>query len=308
MTKRALLIINPAARTLPSRDRLATASAWPRLHGWQVESVRTSAPLEATSLARRAAVDGVDVVIAAGGDGTVNEVVNGLAGSETALLVIPAGTTNIWTREIRGPQHPGSVAALLEHGQRRRIDLGMAGDRYFLLMASLGLDSAVASMIDPKVKARFGRAAFIIPGVQEALRYRAVRAEITADGLSLRMPLFLLLLGNTRSYGGMLNISHRARAVDGMLDLVAYRAGGMAVEIRQLLRTLVGRHAGKDGAVYRQVREVSVRTDPPVPVQVDGEVFGETPMTFRVAPAVLNVIVPAGPLPPILEAVETAGR
>jgi diacylglycerol kinase (ATP) len=299
MTKRARLIVNPRARTLPSRDRLATAPAWLRLHDWQVDVVRTDGPTHATDLARAAALDGYDAVIAAGGDGTVNEVVNGIAGTDTALAVIPGGTANIWTREVGSPRHPGSVAAMLEGGQRRRIDLGIADGRYFLLMASFGLDSAVAASISSFAKARFGRVAYIARGIREAARYTGVQAEITADGETWRLPLLLGLLGNTRSYGGLISISHRACADDGLLDMVLYRAGGVLGLGRQVAHTLAGRHDGALGTVYRKVRDVTVQTDPVVPVQADGEVIGATPMRFGIAPRALNVILPAGPPPSI---------
>ena len=292
MTKRARLIVNPASRTLPSRDRIAIAPAWLRLHGWQVDTHWTDGPRHATELARQAAADGYDVVIAAGGDGTVNEVVNGIVGTGTALAVIPGGTANVWTREIGSPHHPGAVAALLERGHRRRVDLGLAGDRYFLLMASLGLDSTVAAMINAAAKARFGRAAYIARGMRELLRYRGVHAEIVAGGQTWRLPLLLALLGNTRSYGGLLAISHRAHADDGLLDLVLYPAAGLSGFTRHLAGTVVGRHDRRPGTIYRQVREAIVRTDPAVPVQTDGEVIGETPMRFAVVPSALTVIVP----------------
>src|SRR5215204_4117097 len=273
MTRRARLIANPSARTLPSRDRLAVAPAWLKLHGWQVDSFVSRDPADATRLAQEAANDGFDVVIAAGGDGMINHVINGIAGSSTALAVIPSGTANVWIREIGAPSHPGDVAAMIEHGRRVRIDLGVAGDRYFLLMASFGVDSIVASEIDhyALAKARFGRGAYVARGLREVLHYRGVAATFTANGQTWEMPLFLALLGNTRSYGSLLSISHRASAIDGMLDLVVYRSGGISRFAVDLARTAVRRHIGWGGARYERVREVTVETTPSVPVQADGE-------------------------------------
>lgn len=300
MPKRARMIANPVARTLPSRDRLATAPAWLRLHGWKVDSFVSRDSAHTTELAREAAAEGYDAVIAAGGDGTINEVVNGLAGSKTALAVIPGGTGNVWTREMGTPWHPGSVAASLERGRRVRIDLGLAGERYFVLMASLGIDSAVVAMVTSGSKARLGRAAYISRGLREALRYRGVVAEITADGETWHMPLFLALLGNTRSYGGLISISRNASATDGVLDLVVYRAGGFGRFATDFLRTATGRHLGLGGARFKRVREAHVTTNPPVPVQADGEIIGLTPMRFTVVPRALDVIVPESARPPAL--------
>jgi diacylglycerol kinase (ATP) len=301
MQKRARLIANPKARTLPSRDRLATAPAWLRLHGWQVDSFRSRDGAHTTDLAREAADLGYDVVIAAGGDGTINEVVNGIACSNTALAVIPGGTGNVWAREMGTPTHPGSVAAMIDGGRRIRIDLGMAGDRYFVLMASFGLDSSVVAVVTGQSKERFGRGAYISRGIREALHYRGIQAEISADGETWRMPLYLALLGNTRSYGGLISISNRANATDGMLDLVAYRAGGMGRFAGDLARTLMGRHLSRTGAVFRRIREAHVSTDPVVPVQADGEIVGMTPMRFAVVPRALDVIIPATAHPRALD-------
>ena len=291
--KRARLIANPASRTLPSRDRLATAPAWLRLHGWQVDSFVSQAPGHTEQLAREAAQLGYDVVIAAGGDGTLNEVVNGIAGSETAVAAIPGGTANVWAVEAGIPTHPASVAAMIERGRRARVDLGLAGDRYFLLMASVGIDSLVASVVTSQSKARRGRRAYIGRGVREVMRYRGILAEIRADGWSWRGPLLLALLGNTRSYGAMISIAHRADASDGLLDLVVYRAGMPLGAAVHLLRTVTGMHVGRDGTEYRRVREAEISTTPSVPIQADGEIVGHTPMRFSIAPRALNVVVPS---------------
>ena len=291
--KRARLIANPASRTLPSRDRLATAPAWLRLHGWQVDGFVSQAPGHTEELAREAAHLGYDVVIAAGGDGTLNEVVNGIAGSETAVAAIPGGTANVWAVEAGIPTHPASVAAMIERGRRIRVDLGLAGGRYFLLMASAGIDSLVASVVTSQSKARRGRRAYIGRGVRELLRYRGILAEIRADGWSWRGPLLLALLGNTRSYGAMISIAHQADATDGLLDLVVYRSGKPVGAAVHLLRTVTGLHAGGYGAEYRRVREAEISTTPSVPVQADGEIVGHTPMRFSIAPRALNVVVPS---------------
>jgi len=294
MTKRARLIVNPTSRTLPPRDRLAVLPAWLRLHGWTVDSFRTTGPEQATELAREAATLGYDVVIAAGGDGTVNEVVNGIARTGTALAVIPGGTANVWAREIQTPAHPGDVAALLVRGERRRLDLGLAGERYFLLMASLGVDSVTVAAMPSPAKQRFGRHAYLGRGLRELLHYRGVTARITADGTTWEMPLLMLLLGNTRSYGGVVAISHQADAADGLLDLVAYRAAGLFGFTGQMLGTFAAKHHLLPGTLYRRVRSVTISTDPPLPVQADGEIVGMTPMTFRIVPAALDVIIPVG--------------
>ncbi|HZU77984.1 MAG TPA: diacylglycerol kinase family protein [Dehalococcoidia bacterium] len=294
VTKHACLIVNPVARTLPSPDRLATAPAWLRLHGWTVDEYQSERPGHATELARAAADGGCDVVIAVGGDGTINEVINGLAGSETALAVIPAGTANVWAREVQMPRHPAAVARLLDYGEVHRIDLGMVNDRYFLLMASLGVDSVVVAVISPWAKRTFGRLAYVTTGVWQAIRFPAVRTCIRVDGERMPAQLLMLVVGNTRSYGGALTITNRAVADDGLLDVVLYNGSGPGRFVGYLARTFIGKHVSAPGTLYRRAGCIEVDTETPLPVQADGDVIGTTPTQLRVAPGALRVIVPPG--------------
>jgi YegS/Rv2252/BmrU family lipid kinase len=293
MPKHAQMIVNPAARTLPSPDRLATAPAWLRLRGWTVDEIVTEGPGHATELARAAAAAGRDAVIAVGGDGTVNEVVNGLSGSETAMAVIPAGTANVWAREVRMPRHPAAVARLLDQGDVHQIDLGVVNGRSFLLMASLGVDSIVVSAIPPWAKRTFGRAAYVTRGIREAATFPAVRAQLDIDGERLRANLLMVVVGNTRSYGGALKITNRAIADDGQLDMVLYGGTGLPRIAGYLARTFIGRHVTMAGAIYRGARAITIETERPLPVQVDGDVCSETPARFAVSRGALRVIVPA---------------
>ncbi len=299
MAKSVCLIINPVARTLPSPDRLATAPAWLRLHGWQVDEVYTERPGHATELARAAAERGCDVVIAVGGDGTLNEALNGLAGSSTSLAVLPAGTANVWAREIGMPRHPAAVARLLDHGETHRIDLGVVNGRYFLLMASVGVDSLVVSAISPWAKRTFGRLAYATTGVREAFMFPAVRSRILLDGERMPVKLLMLVVGNTRSYGGVLKITNRALADDGRLDVVLYSGSGAGRVAGYLARTFVGRHVSAPGAIYRLARTIEVETEVPLPVQADGDVVTTTPASFSVYPGALRVVAPFGLTSPL---------
>src|SRR3990172_1671493 len=155
--RRALLIVNPVARGLPPLDRIREAADWLRSRGWEVDLETTAAPGEAVGFARRAAERGPLVVVACGGDGTVHEVVNGLAGSEAVLAAIPGGTANVWARDARLPRRPLEAAQVIEGGRCLRMDLGLieweahrqtreargVESRYFLLMAGIGLDAHV---------------------------------------------------------------------------------------------------------------------------------------------------------------------
>jgi YegS/Rv2252/BmrU family lipid kinase len=299
MTKRALVVYNPVARGVPRIERLHAGSD--ALTGWDVSLQATASAGHATELAREAAQAGLDAVVACGGDGTVNEVANGLAGSQTTLAVVRGGTANVWAKEARLPKRPDAAVRLLAEGEVRAVDLGRAlwpapqgdGERYFLLMAGVGLDAAIVREVSDTLKRRLGAGAYVLHGVQRSLTYRSVPTELSADGADLSVGLYWLLVGNTRSYGGLLDLTHLALADDGLLDACLLRKGGILRLAWLLPWVLLRRHHRRPEIRYQHVRSFDVRTAG-LPVQIDGEYLGETPMRFDVAPAALRVLVPPG--------------
>ena len=291
VTKRALLVLNPVARGAPPIERLRAAIDG--LAGWETSLETTAAAGHAAELARSAAGRGLDVVVACGGDGTVNEVANGLAGSPTALAVVRGGTANVWAKEAQLPRDPSAALRLLAEGETRTIDLGRAGDRYFLMMAGVGFDAAIVRQASGALKRRLGAAAYLLHGLRVGLTYRTRETELLADEEPLAGHLYWLLLGNTRSYAGVLNLTDRARADDGRLDLCLLSRGGLPRLAWLTPWVLLRRHHRRAHVLYRQVTSLEVRT-PGLPVQVDGDYLTETPLRFEVAPAALRVVVPRG--------------
>src|SRR5579862_1748915 len=154
---RATLIYNPIAGHGGSLAELEAARDVLAARGWLVRLEATAGPGAATALAGDAVERGDDVVIVAGGDGTINEAIQALAGTTVALGVLPVGTVNVWAREIGLPAHPVAAAALLADGDSRTIDLGRAGERLFLLMAGAGFDGAVTGLVESRLKRAMGR-------------------------------------------------------------------------------------------------------------------------------------------------------
>ncbi|MEX0786664.1 MAG: diacylglycerol kinase family protein, partial [Dehalococcoidia bacterium] len=293
MTKRALLILNPAARNAPPIEKLQDAIDG--LDGWEVALEQTNGPGHATALAAGAAKGELDVVIACGGDGTVNEVVNGLAGSRTALAVVRGGTANVWAKEARLPKDASAAIRLVAEGEERVVDLGRANERYFLLMAGVGLDAAIVRDVSPTWKRRIGAAAYLLHGISVARRYQDVEAELL-PGLSGN--LCWLLVANVRNYAGLVELALHAQVDDGKLDVCLLRKGGLRRLAWLAPWVVLRRHDRRAHVEYRQQESLDVAT-PGLPVQLDGEYAGETPMRFEVAPGALRVIVPRGQRRPI---------
>jgi YegS/Rv2252/BmrU family lipid kinase len=260
--------------------------------GWQIETIATDRAGRATELARDAAARGVDVVLVHGGDGTLNEAVNGVAGTPTAVAILRGGTANVWAKEIGIPKDPVKAMRAIVSGERRRIDLGVANGRHFLLMCGVGLDASIVARIGARAKRRLGALAYIIAGIAAVFRTKAWHTDLRIDG-SAEPSLYWLLAGNTRSYGGMVNITHRASADDGVLDIALMRRGGVLRVIADGVRVLLRRHERSSNVRYAQAHELEIATSG-IPIQVDGEAYGETPLRIEVAPRALTVIVPAG--------------
>jgi YegS/Rv2252/BmrU family lipid kinase len=270
--------------------------------GWRIEVVETLARGDATRLAADAARSGQRIVLVAGGDGTINEVIQGLAGTQTALGAIPLGTMNVWVRELGLPLDPAETIRELLLGQVRRVDLGRANGRYFLLMAGLGFDAHAMHVVEGPVKRRFGPLAVLAAGALAALRMRGSRLRVRADGRAFTTDAVLVTIGNTRLWAGAVQITHRATAADGLLDVCIFPGRSLLTRLRHILLVFVGRHADDPEVSYFQARELLVMARPALPLQIDGEPFESTPARVEIVPGALRVLVGAGTAPALVDA------
>ena len=292
--KECLIIVNPRAHQTPRRRYLLDASEWLESRGWKVDWAETSAPGDATSIAGRSAASGLPLIFVCGGDGTLNETINGLAGSDTTMSVIPAGTVSLWAREINMLRPPLDAVQSAIFGTRRRIDLGKAGDRYFLLMASYGVDASVTHHVSPRVKGYMGATAYGIAAAREALTFNPVPIEVTLDNEVRWMQVLMVLAGNTQLYAGFAKVAPDAKVDDGLLDVCIYQGRGKPEILAHATRTLFRLHRRSRNVVYRRVKRLHLAWEHPLPLQLDGDPFPGSPADITAAPSVLNVLVPRG--------------
>lgn len=291
---RTMLVFNPyagQAETL-ERELSAAAEVW-REQGWSVTLEPTLAAGDGRRLARQAAEGGFDLVVAAGGDGTINEVINGLAGTRTALAPLPLGTMNVWARELRLPMQPRAAAEAVLAWRPRPIDLGRANERYFLLMAGIGFDAAITAGIRPDEKRRLGALAYVLRGIKQTLRVRGARARLVIDGKPTSGRVLMVVIGNSQLYGGLVKITPRAIIDDGMLDVAVFKGDNGLSAVRRLIAILRRRYSADPEIAYYRARSVQITARPHLPVQVDGDPIGATPMTFAIAPGALQALLPA---------------
>ena len=240
----------------------------------------TERPGEARELAEKAARAGFRVVAAAGGDGTVNEVANGIAGSGSALGVLPVGTMNVFAKEHGLPEKLDAAWAVICGRATREIDLLSANGNHFIQLAGVGLDAQVVKETTWESKMNLGPLSYLISAAHIAAR-TPPRLFVEAGGVTTEGSF--VLVGNGRFYGAKLVLFPKARADDGLLDVLIFKNLGYLDIARYLAGVLVGRHTGMGDVEYFQVAEAQVRSEQEVPFEVDGELSGVLPVTFRVA-------------------------
>jgi len=300
MTK-ALLIHNPAAGMRSHRWELRRAVALLERHGWQVIRRETEKPGDTMAWAREAAEAGYDVVIAVGGDGTIGQVVDGLAGSDTALGILPAGSGNVLARDLGlpkpSPLHPFALeeaAQMLVDSVPRRVDLGRANGRHFLSWAGIGLDAEIVKGVEsqPRMKRRLGPVAFVVFAALTLRTYVGTSATVLVDGRRVSRRLILALVSNIGLYGRYFHVAPAARLDDGLLEVCCFHGQGIPTTLYHAIIVLLRRHIGNPRVSYYQARRVEIETTHPLPVHLDAEPFGTTPVTIEVVPRALTLLLP----------------
>lgn len=292
-TTRVMVIFNPnAGQAAALQQMLDTACELWRSAGWIVDVCPTQAAGDATRLAREAVAHNYTVAVAAGGDGTVNEVVNGLVGSDVALGTLPIGTVNVWAREIGVPLQPEAAAQSLLQAMPRRIDVGLAGDRYFLLMASIGFDATVTATVRSDQKRWLGALAYVVQGLKVAFRYEGVRARIELDGTAIRGRYLMIVLGNSQLYGGVVKLTAEAVIDDGLLDVCLIKGRTLMAAPLRMWSIVRRRYTNDPKITYYRARTMTFSAKQAVDVQVDGDHIGNAPTTFSVVPGGLIALIP----------------
>ncbi|HEY0754379.1 MAG TPA: diacylglycerol kinase family protein [Ktedonobacteraceae bacterium] len=259
---------------------------------WQVELKLTQAAGDGSRLAREAVEQKADIVIAAGGDGTINEIIQELAGSETALGVLPIGTVNVWAREMVIPLESAGARDVLLHGVTRQIDLGRINDRYFLLMVGVGFDGEVAQSVEKNHSKRFGVLGYVFTMLGMSIRFRGFRVVLTIDGQEMRTRAFQIVIGNTQLYGGAVTFTWQAKCDDGLLDVCIVRTGSRWRFMLMLRDLILQRKRNRELITYKTCTSLEIRSRRPIALQIDGDAAGQTPASIQIVPGALKVIVP----------------
>lgn len=297
---RGVLIYNPTAGGGATAAGVDAACEALRRRVGKLEKARTEKPRHAADLARKAQESGADLVVACGGDGTVNEVVQGLAPQCAALLlVLPGGTANVLSMEVGLPADPRGAAALLPALREQAAPLGRVdfldggGRRYFLLMCGAGIDAEVAAGIDLRVKARAGEGAYWLSGFRRMFR---PFPRLRAVGGGSRRTRSFVVVSKSRKYGGGMVLTPRANLLAERFAVAEFSGATCLPYFSHMLGVALGAAERWPGIEHYLADEVRLESanGAAVKVQVDGEVAGELPVRVTMSPKPLRILLPAG--------------
>lgn len=291
MTKRrALLIVNPSSGRELAAENADRIAEWLRARYEDVEVVTTEGDGDAERAAATAAAAGRDAIFVAGGDGTVNEAVNGVAGAgaldRVRFGIIPLGTGNDFAAGLGIAAGVEEALEILGHERELRVDLGSVNGRIFINTSGGGYIAEVSVAVTPQLKTIAGRLAYLIGGAQALLEYEPVSATITAEpgGLRLGLKLYAFAVCNSRLIGGGRLIAPSAIIDDGLLD-VCLIEGMSALEFVNLARKVAdGDHVDDPRVRYFQVSTLAIDLEPEAWINTDGEVLSARRCEYTVRP------------------------
>ncbi|MGH7777607.1 MAG: diacylglycerol/lipid kinase family protein [Candidatus Dormibacterales bacterium] len=308
---RVLIIVNPAAGGGRAGRRWEALSEALRASGLAFDAALTSRPGEATEMARREVERSRPLVVAAGGDGTLNEVVNGFFEGEapiptgSALGMIPLGSGGDFKRTFGLPADPDGIAALFSAGEARPVDVGRAwfqreaagrGLRHFINVADAGIGGKVVATVNRSRKPLGGRVAFVAASLSALASWRNVPMRVTAGGAVRELVAQQVVIANGRYYGGGMKVAPRADPRDGMFDVVLVGDLNLRENLRGLVQIRSGHHldGGNPKVEHLLAARVEVEADAPVRVDLDGEGPGALPAGFEVLPGAIRLLAPPG--------------
>ena len=289
--RRLLVILNPAAGRRHRSRCQATLEHLTAL-GCEVVLKETTAPGEATDLARAADPGSFDGVVAAGGDGTINEIINGLISINLPLAILPLGTANVLAAEIGLDLAPDSVARAIVEGPQRAISCGKAGERFFTQMAGVGFDAHVVENVDLALKRRIGKGAYVAEALRQAFRFGFPTYQVIADGE--RFEAASVIVANGRHYAGRYLLAPEASIEEPAFQVCLFERGGPLAVARYGLALQTGSLPRRRD--LRRILARKVRIEGPLgdPVQGDGDTIARLPVEISIVPDAVDLIFARG--------------
>ena len=282
----AVIIYNPAAGRYAVKPFIKLAAQELESAGWQVDVAQTQSGAHTVELAKQASAEKKDAVFAVGGDGTIGNVVNGLIDTETALGVLPAGTSNVWGLELglsafswMNPWVLQKNAALLANAPSYAIDVGVCNQYSFIMWAGIGLDAMAIQALEPRLRLDkfFAMPEYAASAIWNAAQWSGLKIRLWADEQEVEGHFILAVATNIRHYmGGLSSLSPDAYIDDGLLDLWLFSGNNLGDALRHAYELWRGTHVNSEAAQRIPFRNLRVEADSPYWIQTDGEARGST--------------------------------
>lgn len=294
---KAELIYNPTAGALchaPQQiERLAEEL---NRQGISVIPTPTRSAGHATELAQQAVERKIPIVIVCGGDGTINEAAQPLVGTDTALAIWPCGTANVLAEELHLPKSQKALARLIAENSVRTISVGRATkpetewQRYFLLMAGIGLDASIVQGVNLNLKKSLGKGAYFASGLDFLARMPLKAFSVQFN--EQHHESTFTVISNSSRYAGHFTIAPGASIDDDKLNVCVFNSRSRLVYLGYAAMSLIGKHTITPGVVYQEAGKAHANSNDEAPVQIDGDVMGNLPMDFEIVPGALRVFAP----------------
>jgi len=292
--KRARIIYNPTAGREIFKRRIADVLQKLEKAGYEASCHATTGAGDATAAARTAVERKYDVVICSGGDGTINEVVNGLAEQEyrPKLGIIPTGTTNDFARALHIPRDIDAAVDVITAGDTIPMDIGRMNDHYFINIAGGGKLTELTYEVPAKMKTVLGQLAYYLKGIEMLPSIRSTDVTIEYDGKLFEGEIMLFLIALTNSVGGFEKLAPDASINDGLFSLLILKKTNLAEFIRVASLALRGEHIDDPNVIYSKANHIKVKSKEKVQLNIDGEYGGLLPAEFYNLYRHLEVFVP----------------
>jgi diacylglycerol kinase (ATP) len=293
MKSSILIICNPVAKKASER-KIARASHFLKSKGYKVEILFTEQKGHAESIAREAIKESPFLIIAAGGDGTFNEVVNGIAGTEIPMAILPIGTTNVLAKELGVPENVEGALEVALSRDPKTIPLGKIDitrnssliSRYFLLMAGIGFDGEAVFRINETLKKMSGKGAYILSGFKTLSVFSPRELILDMDGRIYTG--YSAIIGKAAKYGGNLKITPDARLTDPFFYVCLLKGKGRLDILRYVSGIIMGKHLRFKDVEYVKAKNIDIKGE--AHIQIDGEYFGRSPAKIEVVPDIVRMI------------------
>ncbi len=293
--KRARFIYNPSSGREEVKKHLYEILDVLESYGLETSTYQTKKSGDATEAAIEAAERGFDVIIAAGGDGTLYEVINGLSPLEKrpALGVIPAGTTNDFARALAIPRDFREAAKIIGEQQSMAIDIGKYNDQHFINIAAGGILTELTYEVPSKLKTVLGQLAYYVRGIEKLPYLKPIHITLESDERTIEEEVMMFLIANSNSVGGFEKLAPQADLSDGLFDVIVLKETNVAEFVRVASLAKRGEHLSDDSIIYFKAKKVKVISHhkDSVSINLDGELGGTLPGEFEVLPKHINVFV-----------------